>query len=75
MILADSHYDVFYTADERDTLDRYAANRWIYYTDPRLDSEAINLFVQLMRIFGDILSKHAFELKRQVLARQAQAVN
>ena len=74
-LLVDEQYSPCLSNDQRSNIERYIASDWIYYKAPRLESEAINLFVQSMSAYGSMLSMRAFETKRQTLSRQLEIIN
>jgi hypothetical protein len=63
------------SSEDKETLERYLSNNLVYYTEPTLDSDAINLFVQAMNAYASILSLYAFNIKKQTLTRQLEVIS
>lgn len=74
-LLEDPEHQPFFTSEHKEVLERFVSRDWIYYTEPSLDSEAINLFVQAMNVFGAMVSKRAFEVKKSTLSRQLEVIS
>jgi len=73
-ILNDPDYSHFTSPESKETLEKYLSKNWVYYSEPTLDSDAINLFVEAMNTYWSILSLRAFDLKKQTLTRQLEVV-
>ena len=74
-LLNDADYLPFFTSEHKEVLEQYLAAEWVYYTEPRIDWEATNLFVQAMNFFAAVISARIFELKKQTLSRQLEVVS
>jgi hypothetical protein len=73
-MLNDLDYSHFISSDSKETLEKYLSKNWVYYTEPTLDSDAINLFVGAMNTYWSILSLRAFDMKKQTLDRQLEVI-
>lgn len=73
-LLADESYKPYLTGEERTAIELFISKNWIYYIEPRLESEAIDVFVNAMNTYGIVLSKHLFDLKKKTLSRQSEVL-
>ncbi len=73
-ILHDEDFVSYYSAEEKEKLSQFVAQQRASYAYPKIDSLAVNQFMDCMRIYSNIIYDSAFDIRKQTLARQIEVI-
>jgi Zn-dependent protease with chaperone function len=73
-MLADASFNLFISADERKTVQKYVDDNRPYYYNAGFNSESMNLYMETLQLYGKIMNERFTQIKKSVLNKQVQAI-
>jgi len=73
--LSDENHAEYYSKEEKEILERFISDKRKYFFNVGFDSEAINLHMQTLHVYSQIIETKSFKYKKRILDGQAIALS
>ena len=74
-IIKESNTEPFITEEQKNILDNYLKNKWVYFLEPKYDNKALGVLNNALNTYVDILSRRNFHIKNMLFEFQVKLVS